>query len=149
MKNNHGWSFREMLVFMIIFIIIFIIISIRVHAFYKNTIKDNNDNKLIINDFDDDNSDSKDINDSSYAKLEQKFVDAAIKYFDENNISENTEITKSMLIDNNYLTTSDLLDIKDKTPCDGKVIVEFSNDVINYKPYLICSNYETDKETNE
>ena len=149
MKNNRGWSFREMIIFMIIFIIILIIVSIKVHIFYKNVNKNNKVVEPLINDMEDftenedDSSDDKNYTEKDYQELEQILVDATLKYIDDNSISVSFTITSEVLIDKGYLSTTDLLDLKDKTPCSGEINVTIHDGNTDIVPTLNCSNYKT------
>ena len=150
MKNNRGWSFREMILFMIIFVIILIIVSIKVHIFYKNVGKTNEIVEPIINDIDDFNENEDDditevkkYTKEDYQNLEQVLVDATLKYIDENRINESFTISSDILIDKGYLSSTDLLDLNDKTPCRGESNVTIHSGNIDVIPNLQCSNYQT------
>ena len=136
-----------MIVFMVIFLVILVIISIKVQTFYKNNIKNNITDDSPINDREEtitSSSEEDSIDYDDYTNLESTLVDAAIEFYKTADEST-TSVSSDALIENGYLSSTDLLDIKDKTPCTGYVDIEKDDDYnINYYPHLKCANYETE-----
>ena len=87
---------------------------------------------------------------TSYEKLENKLVNAAKEYYEENNKklpkveNETVSITLSFLIQNDYI--KEIKDPKDKKRlCTGEVEVTKRNNKYNYQGFLDCGkNYRTE-----
>lgn len=93
-----------------------------------------------------------------YTVIEDKMVDAAKRYYseDENGINKfksisNGEISVSTneLVDNGYLESLDKLIPDSDVTCDGKVTVKMNNGYTLYTPFLSCGNTYKTKYLNE
>ena len=105
----------------------------------ENIIDDNNNEQNAENDKKEEVQESID-----YRKIEDKMVNAAMKYIEgafKNEISNNT-----ITVDNAHLIELDsaLKDEMSKDNCKGYVLVKKDEKNINYTPYVKCDNYKTE-----
>lgn len=144
MKNKKGFSFKEMIIIMILFLIILAIIFIKIHVFYKKVAINKNNEPLIVGNEDDNESEEKEVKKEDYYDLEQVLVDACSEYINDNNITSSTTVNSDKLIEDGYLSSTDILDLNDKTPCTGSVEVKITEDTTDYIPHLYCENYKSE-----
>ncbi len=80
---------------------------------------------------------------AKYKELEEKIVEAEMRYVDENFLYPNQgdvlKTNASLLIEKGYL---DSLDIEQEN-CSGYAEVKKDKTVFSYKAYIKCNNYKT------
>ena len=120
MKNNKGFTLVELIAVVAILLVLGFMVTPKViDIIDENRIK-------------------------AYKEIEKRLEEAAAKYLAENYVDSRTEtvrITKDQLIEGKYI--GEIYDLKDKTVCDGYVLVKDLNTNANYNSMLQCSSYKS------
>ncbi|HOP65640.1 MAG TPA: hypothetical protein PLX66_01250 [Bacilli bacterium] len=142
--NNHGWGFKAMLFYLVILIIFLFMAAFLIIRMYRK-MDQNNFNISEYFPAGDKTTETKKET-LLYSDLEVNIKNATVvyikNYYDQELSSEKVAITLDMLKDKGVIL--ELNDIKDKTACDGYVLVAMNKDLsVSYDPYIKCANYTT------
>lgn len=143
--NNHGWGFRDMIIYTSIILIFFFIACYFIGVMYNNMgddyYKNNNQNDIV----EEIEQDDVVIDYSYYYKKEELFENAFEQYLRDlsYDVTGNIySIKLNNLVNEGYI--SKIYDYVDNSVCDGyaNAIGEGFNYKIN--TYIMCSNYTTE-----
>lgn len=84
--------------------------------------------------------------DEQYKNMEREVNEAAITYAIENIASDNKVLQIDILdlLNYGYINRNSILDLKDKSLCNGYAIIEITAVDTSSRAYLSCSNYKTE-----
>jgi len=120
-RNNHGWSLKEMLFLTSILVLAMLVVVVLVNSLY-NSLEGTKSSEEKPKSY-------------SYQEVEKNLSDAAKRYYKK---EESNLITSDDLMENKYI------DIKKLTAgsdiCEGYVLVEEKE----FTPFITCTNYETE-----
>ena len=141
--NNHGWGFKDMIFYMSILVLFLFIAVFLIIRMYRQLDQRNFDISDYFPEGEKANAQKEVL---LYSDLEVKIKNSAVNYikgyYDKELTNEKVVITLNTLKSNNLI--DDLKDIKDKSSCNGYVLVSMNNNLeTRYYPYIKCANYET------
>lgn len=150
--NNRGWGLEAMILWCAVLGILLIVATVMINSSINNMYNNTNSSSSVIKKEDKtptkEEDDNKKDNEEVYSSYLEKMTSASKLYIErEYNDSleqiDNMYLTTTFLINNDYLLR--LVDPSNNSlECIGYVEVKYTNNEVNYKPYLKCgSDYET------
>lgn len=139
-QDKNGWGLAMMIVLMSILLVFLLLTTIMVYNLYRfNDVKQNPKVKYTPS-----NSNVKIDSKQKYKiyenRIKQNAITYAYTYYLEINEKE-VKVSLDDLINANIM--EELYDAKDKSKCEGYALLSIEDKEIVSKPYLKCSNYET------